>query len=188
MSRSIQWVLLCEDTQHETFVRRFLKVSVWSTGRLRVEKAPPGKGSGEQFVRERFPKELAGYRSERNRVAQCLIVVRDGDAQGVDARGRELADACRAQGIAPQSDDDNNVVILIPTWNIETWLAYLNGATVDESRSNYPRLNRPRDCHSATITLFQMCKQQELRKPAPTSLEAACVAYRRSASRIADRK
>lgn len=186
MSRSIQWVLLCEDTQHETFVRRFLQISGWPTGRLRVEKAPPGKGSAEQFVRERFPKELAGHRSERNRVAQCLIVVRDGDAQGVDARGRELANACRAQGIAPQSDDDN-VVILIPTWNIETWLAYLNGMTVDESRSNYPRLDRPRDCRPATITLFQMCQQKELRKPVPASLKAACVAYRRAALRIADR-
>jgi hypothetical protein len=69
MSRGVQWVLLCEDRQQEVFVRRFFKKAGWSTQRLRVEFAPPGRGSAVQFVRERFPKELSAYRGNRNRLA-----------------------------------------------------------------------------------------------------------------------
>lgn len=79
MSRSVQLVLLCEDTQHETFARRFLEKAGWSTRRLRVVKAPPGRGSAVQFIRERFPIELSAYRSNRNRVTLALVVMVDGE-------------------------------------------------------------------------------------------------------------
>jgi len=38
--RRVMIVLLCEDSQHESFVRRFLKTMGWDTRQLRVEKAP----------------------------------------------------------------------------------------------------------------------------------------------------
>ena len=82
MSRQVQLVLLCEDQQHEVFVRRFLAAAGWSTRRLRIQMAPPGKGSAEQFVREQFPKELQAYRSNRIRLSLGLIVIRDGDNSG----------------------------------------------------------------------------------------------------------
>lgn len=177
MSRSVQLVLLCEDTQHETFARRFLEKAGWSTRRLRVEKAPRGRGSAEQFVRERFPIELSAYRSNRNRVAQCLMIILDGDAQGVAGRLDELAKACQGEDIKPRERDEH-VAIIVPTWNIETWLAYLSGEVVDESRSNYSRLERPRDCQQHVDRLHEMCQQRALRQPAPASLESACDEYR----------
>ena len=61
--------------------------------------------------------------------------------------------------------------------NIETWLAYLNGATVDETTS-YPKLEKPGQCKSHVRQLSDMCGRQELRAPAPPSLTAACVEYR----------
>ncbi|WP_437225981.1 hypothetical protein SH661x_004344 [Planctomicrobium sp. SH661] len=178
MSRGVQLVLLCEDRQHETFVRRFLEKAGWSTRRMRVEMAPPGKGSAEQFVRDRFPNELAAYRSNRNRVAQGLIVVRDGDNKGVTDRIQELSNACVAEGIEPRRDDEA-VAILIPTWNIEAWLAYLGGSSVDDTKGNYPRLDRARDCQPYVEALHDMCQQGVLRRPAPASLEAACTEYRK---------
>ena len=177
MSRGVQWVLLCEDRQHETFARRFFEKVGWSTRRLRVEFAPKGRGSAVQFVRERFPKELSAYRSNRNRVAQGLLVVLDGDNQGVVGRHNELANACQVQGVKPRGTDEH-VAIIVPTWNIETWLAYLIGADVDESKSDYPRLDRPRDCQQHIDRLYDMCQNKALRHPAPPSLEAACEEYR----------
>lgn len=177
MSRGVQLVLVCEDRQHETFVRRFLARAGWSTRRLRVEMAPPGQGSAVQFVRERFPKELSAYRSSRNRVAQGLLVILDGDAQGVAGRLNELANVCQAQGIKPR-DNDEHVAIIVSTWNIETWLAYLSDTDVDEAKSDYPRLERPRDCQQHVDRLFEMCQKGVLRQPAPASLEAACGEYR----------
>ena len=38
--RRVGTVLLCEDSQHEAFVRRFLKKRRLVTGHLRVEKCP----------------------------------------------------------------------------------------------------------------------------------------------------
>jgi hypothetical protein len=177
MSRGVQLVLVCEDRQHETFARRFLEKAGWSTRRLRVEIAPRGRGSAVQFVRERFPKELLAYRTNRNRVTQGLIVMLDGDDRGVVGRLDELANVCQGQGIQPREPDEH-VAIFVPTWNIETWLAYLSGTDVDESKSDYPRLDRPRDCQEHVDRLHEMCQQGALRQPAPALLEAACVEWR----------
>ncbi len=177
MSRTVQLVLICEDRQHETFARRFLERAGWSTRRLRVEIAPRARGSAVQFVRERFPIELKAYRANRNRVAQGLVVILDGDHAGIADRTTELANACQAQGAAPRGDDEH-VAIAVPTWNIETWLAYLDGVDVDEGKSDYPRLGRPRECQQHVDPLHDMCQKNVLRQPAPASLEAACLEYR----------
>ena len=53
-------VLLCEDSQQEAFARRFLVRAGWHPRALRVEKSPQGRGSGEQWVRDRFPVGRSG--------------------------------------------------------------------------------------------------------------------------------
>ena len=85
MSRSVQVVILCEDRQHAAFARRFLARAAKHLRVQRVEISPKGRGAGEQFVRERFPKELAYYRSRQHRVEQGMIVM-------IDADGEETAD------------------------------------------------------------------------------------------------
>jgi hypothetical protein len=177
VSRAVQLVLLCEDTQHETFARRFLAKAGWSIRRLRVEKSPKGRGSAAQYVRERFPTELAAYRSNRNRVAQALVVFVDGDKAGVAGRLKEFDNACEGEQIEPRKQEDS-VLMIVPVWNIETWLAYLDGTMVDESKSDYPRLDRPRDCQRHVDQLFEMCQKNALRQPAPQSLVSACDEYR----------
>lgn len=172
MSRNVQIVLLCEDSQHEAFARRFLEQRGWSTHRLRVEKASRGSGSAEQFVRERFPIELGAYRQSRTRVGQTLIVIVDGDSRGVAGRVAQLNAECAAAK-QPVRRSDERVGIFVPTWSIETWFAYLDGQMVDETRT-YPRLTRERDCQRHAVALTQLCDQGHLRQPAPLSLEVAC--------------
>ena len=70
-----------------------------------------------------------------------LVVMVDGDASGVRARKASLSKACTEQGVPPPRDSDN-VLVCVPTWNIETWLAYLAGDPVNESRKDYPRLTQ----------------------------------------------
>jgi hypothetical protein len=175
VSRNVQLVFLCEDNQHEAFARRFLKAMGWETRAMRVEKAPGGRGSGEQFVRQRFPLELKAHRTRP--VAQALVILIDGDSEGTMARLHTLDQACRDAGVA-QRDDEERVAIFIPTRSIETWLAYLDGESVEEDRRNYPRLARQRDCQPHVEELAQMCRRGELREPAPPSLRAACEEYR----------
>ena len=182
MKRTAQFVLLCEDVQHEAFLRRFLDAmgqTKKSQRRIRVERAPKGRGSAEQFVRGRFPRELAEYRRRKKRVSSVLVVMLDGDDAGRAARLDELDAACAAQQVAPGRRSDGAVFVFVPTWNVETWFAYLDGETVDESRPDYPRLARERDCRRHVDALALMCRKGQLREPAPPALTAACTEYGR---------
>lgn len=170
--RRARIVLLCEDKQQEVFVRRFLKPR--TNHPIRVVSAPPGEGSGEQFVREQYPRELRALRAAT--VNAVLVVMIDGDATGLTGRKRQLRESCAQFGIPPRRDGDR-VVVLIPQRSIETWLAYLDGTTVDET-TGYRRLERPRDCKRHVLALSEMCRHGELRAPAPPTLTAACEAYR----------
>lgn len=176
--RHVRAVVLCEDLQHEVFLRRFLKASGRGTRQLRIVKAPPGRGSAEQFVRETYARELAALR--RPGATSLLIVMIDGDNRGVRTRQRELQAACESAGVQPREQSEH-VLILVPTWRIETWLAYLAGETVDETDRNCPRLAREADCQSHVNTLVEMCRRGRLRTPAPASLSAACEEYARLA-------
>jgi hypothetical protein len=176
MSRTVQVVILCEDRQHEAFARRFLALAGQHVRLQRVEISPRGRGAGEQFVRTRFARELAWYRSRRHRVAQALVVVVDADSPDAAGRVAQLERAAAEAGQPPRGADER-VAIFVPARNIETWLAYLDGHTVDEQRE-YPRLPRPRDCERHVAMLFEMCRHRQLREPVPPSLEAACTEYR----------
>ena len=107
-----------------------------------------------------------------------LIVIIDGDDQGVDGRKRSLSRACADRGVTPPGDGDR-VLVCVPTWNIETWLAFLQGETVDETRRDYPRLNRPRDCEPHAQLLARMCREPRPAAELPPSLEDTCTQYRR---------
>lgn len=175
MSRRVQIVLLCEDTQHEACLRRFLSAMGWETRTMRVEKAPGGRGSADQFVRQQFPRELKAHRTRQ--ASQALVTMMDGDRYGVDARLGQLNQACRAGSIDVRIPGER-VAVFIPTWNIETWFAYLDGATVDEARSDYPRLPKERDCQRHVDALAEMCRAGALRQPYPPSLDMACDEHR----------
>jgi len=177
MRRNVQLILLCEDRQQEAFARRFLKRAGWSKRQVRVDPLAQGRGAAEKRVREQFPAELSLYRSRCHHLQQALIVMLDGDNRGVKGRLAQLAEACESKGIAPRADDER-VAIFVPTWNIEAWLAYLDGESVDENSDDYPRLDHQRDCQGHVNRLHQMCQQRVLRQPSPPSLDAACAEYR----------
>ena len=139
--------------------------------------SPSGRGSAEQFVRERFPAELHTVRTKRGEQAYLVVMV-DGDKGRVAARKASFNAACTEQGIAPPGDTDS-VLVCVPTWNIETWLTYLKGDPVDETNKNYPRLPKTSECAPSVSALVEMCRQRTLRVPAPASLEDTCTSYRR---------
>jgi hypothetical protein len=175
LSRRVQLVLLCEDEQHECFARRFLKTMGWETRGMRVERGIAGRGAAEALVRRQFPIELDAQR--RRPVGQALVTVIDGDTEGVAARIRALDAACREAGVDVRRPNER-ALVAVPTRNIETWLAYLGGAEVDETNDTYPRLRRAGDCDGEARALSDMCRAGALREPAPPSLVAACVEYR----------
>ncbi len=131
----------------------------------------PGAGAGDQFVRDNYPVYLDAIR-RRNGI---LVVMIDGDNDSIEQRLKQLNDVCEQSDILPRKSSDN-VAIFVPSRNIETWLAYLNGEDVNET-DTYPRLRRERECQKHVNALEQMCVEGKLRTPTLASLEAACREY-----------
>lgn len=173
--RRVTIVLLCEDSQHEAFTRRFLKGMGWNKRELWVEKSPSAGGSAEQWVRENFPKELRIYRQRRTRAASALIAMIDADLKSVQNRINEFKKACKDEKLSFRSRDEA-VAIGVPRRNIETWIHYLNGESVNE-KAVYPKLDNERGCKPAVIQLVKWCKSSGLKPDAPPALAAACDEY-----------
>jgi hypothetical protein len=178
MSRQpVQTVILCEDRQQECFVRRFLLergVNRWS---VRLQQSPRAKGAADQWVRESFPKELRAYRSKCNHLSNCLLAVVDADMQTVCERIKSFEAECEKQNI-PFRRDDERVALVVPKRNIETWLAYLRGETVDET-TEYRRYENPSDCQPDAGKLAKMCAGRRLEESPPESLKLACGEFQR---------
>ncbi|MFH1135398.1 MAG: hypothetical protein V1816_04865 [Pseudomonadota bacterium] len=173
--RRVMIVLLCEDTQHEIFVRRFLKGLGWNTRDIRVNKSPSAGGSAEQWVRMQFPAELMHYRQRKNKAASALIVMIDADNKKSQERILEFKDECKAKNIHFRADDEA-VAIAVPKRNIETWIHFLMGEAVDEENA-FSRLERERGCKPAVDVLVGRCRSTGLPRDAPRSLTAACDEY-----------
>jgi len=176
-TRRVRLALLCEDSQHEAFARRFLKGMGWNTREIRVEKSPSAGGSAEQWVRQRFPNELRVYRRRRQQEASALIAIIDADLSPVQDRIAELKAECDSLQI-PFRRSDEAVAIVVPKRNVETWIHYLNGKKVNEE-DNYAKLDQERDCRPAVNQLVELCKSTGIRPDAPPSLAAACAEYGR---------
>lgn len=166
--------LLCEDSQTDAFVRRFLRRRNFGARDVRTLPLPKGRQSVEQWVRRRYPAEL---RAVRGRQGAYLIVVTDADDRSTNDRRAQLDAACAEQGVPLRTGADP-VLLIVPRRNVETWLAYLDtGEPVDEEKT-YPRLKRERDCDRHANELFRMCRgARQLDEAAPPSLREACEEY-----------
>jgi hypothetical protein len=183
MSRKgVRLVILCEDLLHATFARRFLMKRGFGRHDLRVCDLPRDRGCAEQYVRERFPRELRAYRSKCKYLGGGLVVVIDADRNTVQERIGDLDEACRRQGISTRQDDER-VMYAIPKRNIATWLAYLEGGQVNEEDDD-PECERrykhnESTCQPQVERLDSMCRAGKLDGAPPSSLQSCCEGFER---------
>ncbi len=176
-SHRVRAIILCEDRQQEVFARHFLVCRGFDSLRMRAIISPRGVGSGEQFVRERFSREVRAYRSKRNQIGMCLVVLIDADTMTLAERLGQVESALREKGLSPRGVDEK-IGIFVPKRNIETWIHYARGEIVDET-AVYPRLACESDCKSDVIRLAETTINVPLPTDAPPSLQAACDELRR---------
>jgi hypothetical protein len=93
----VRIVLLCEDSQTDSFVRRFLKHRNFRARDINTLPIPQGSGSGEQWVRTRYPAEL---RAIRGRQGAYLIVVTDADVHTTQDRRVQLDEECTQKNVS----------------------------------------------------------------------------------------
>jgi len=170
--RRVQIVILCEDRQQEVFARSFLKKRGFR-GLFTANICPAGSQSGEQYVRTHYPEEVKAYRQNRNRVAIGLVVLIDADTGTLEARLNELASVLDKDE-QEKRDSNEAIAIFVPKHNIETWIHYLQGETVNEEDAYAKFEKKEAACKTAVEDLADRCYSQSLPEDAPQSLQAAC--------------
>jgi len=130
------WIL-CEDKEHYYFIRGFFSYLGVDNRKFKlVNELPDGNGSGEQFVRDKFPKALRKYARHPER--KLLVVVQD-----VDQEDRDSVKMANTLNIAAQNYDigsikgSDKLLLIFPKRNIETWFEWLNSNkrdTISETR------------------------------------------------------
>jgi hypothetical protein len=170
--RTVEVTILCEDLQQQVFARRFLLNRGFHDRKIRVLALPEGKGSGEQYVRKNYSVQVKAYRSlSTYRRSVCLVVLIDADTKTVDERLRQLDEALEEDSQSRRQKDEK-IAVFVPKRNIDTWIYYLQGETVDEETA-YPKLQKESDCEPCVKNLLNQCPSG-LDQDAPPSLHIAC--------------
>ncbi|MEG4109128.1 hypothetical protein [Microcoleus sp. S13_C5] len=170
--RRVQIVILCEDRQQEIFARSFLKKRGF-TGLFRANICPKGSQAGEEYVRTHYPGEVKAYRQHKNRVSIGLVVLIDADTGTLEARLNQLASVL-AQDAQEKRQSKEAIAIFVPKRNIETWIHYLQGETVNEEDAYAKFEKNEAACKTNVENLADRCYSQILPEDAPPSLQAAC--------------
>lgn len=172
MPRRVRLDVLCEDRQHESFVRKLLKGLGINLRQCQFDIAPSGQQSAEQYVRQNYPTLVAAYRRRNYQSDLGLVVLVDADANTVQERKDELDEALESEGESSREASDR-VALFVPRRNIETWIWNLRGERVDEV-SSYPRLERESNCKDAVTKLVEILREEEtLLAPLTPSLRDA---------------
>lgn len=147
LSKDYKYNILCEDKLTHCFIRCFL-ISQGVNAR-RINALPlPAAGCGEQYVRAQYPKQLSYLRST-SYVSNILIVAIDADLNTCIERQKQLDEACGNAGVDKRSPKDK-LLLLVPKRNIETWIKYFDGETVDEEHDYAHFLNgHESDCYNS---------------------------------------
>ncbi len=171
-----QVVVLCEDRKQDRFIRQFLKIHGIGSRKTTVDTAPRSKGAADAFIRQRFPSEVKAYRSKRNYMNVCLIVIIDADPpNSPEDRKRMLDQALQDQGAEKLTQNDR-VAIVVPKRNIETWMHFLTDQETDE-QTDYKQSHPDSDCKPCAKKLKELQLQFRGGTPPenlPDSLQQAC--------------
>jgi hypothetical protein len=156
MHDGAQFIILCEDVQAQSFLRRALIRRGVNRRRI-YARALPSKsdgGAGEAYVVAKYPVEVPVFRSMAARAATGLLVHVDADSLSIVDRHDKLAAALKDRGQRPREEGEA-IAELVPKRNIETWiyaldgeLASRHGVTLDEE-TDFRKLRQQRACAAA---------------------------------------
>jgi hypothetical protein len=148
MGKPSQVVVLVEDERQQRFVRRYLYRLGFPPRDIRFEPLSAGKGSGAQWVLDRYTEAITAYHSRSARATTALVVAIDADDCSVAERQQQFRDhAARNNG--------ERIVHLIPKWSVETWILCLSGATVDENQTYRRTPDIDEKIPAAAATFFE---------------------------------
>ncbi len=172
MKRHADVIILCEDRAHANFIRHYLKKRGFNNRKIRImPRCSPA--SGAQFVEANYATQVKAYRSKANYLSVALLTVIDADTQAVEQIHERLEEQLQDAGLE-QRKAEERIAVLVPKRNIETWIVYLLGITVNEE-TDYKKCRLAKDPQApkqAGIALAEQFAQGPKGK-CPQSLQAA---------------
>lgn len=175
--RKVEFVVLCEDKNHESFIIRYLRRLGFNRRQIRPEPRPVGRGAGEQWVRKRYPLAAEIQRSKANRSRASLIVIIDADTMSTEERKQQLDDALDAAGQARRGGSER-IALVVPRRNIESWVHFTLHAEIDETTDFKPR-HRDASVWGSADAAVRVHRSGSDETAVPPSLVAACQELRR---------
>ncbi len=130
-------VVIVEDDHHKMLIYRYLLRNGLSSHQITIKLSPSGKGSAEQWIRTAYASEVKAYRIRQAKAATALIVIIDADTKTVQERVAQLSRTLDEEGL-PEIENQEQIALLIPKRNVETWILCLTEQTVDEA-TDYKR-------------------------------------------------
>lgn len=165
MSRASRVVVLAEGARDQAFVRGYLRRLGYSNHEIRWEPVSGGiRGSGENWVRTRYAKNVQAFRRRSARAATALVVMIDADTGSVAQRAEQLRDCLQQAALAPRRDDER-IAHLIPKRAVESWILCLNGHTVDEETDYRNDRRVEGDVASAAIKFYELTRRNTAPPP-----------------------
>lgn len=158
LNNDYQYHILCEDVQMRGFILSFLDAQGIKLRKVRVCNYPCGKGCGETFVRRELPKEEKILHAT-NYIRKVLIVCSDADNLSVDER-LKLISRDVEKDLGKWNRDYEPIVFWIPKRQIETWIHFLNGESVDETKSFAHEGKKPESCKKVARIFSEYCQGQ----------------------------
>lgn len=168
MGNSAQVVVLAEDQQHQNFAYHWLRRRGFGVSQIRLLPLPAGRGAGEQYVRENYVHQLKEQRRRAASMKCHLVVVVDADMLPVQQRHQQLDEALQQAGLAQRSTGEQ-VCVLIPKRNVETWIHYLVAGPVDEATDYKPKTAD--ECRQASRVLAESHALAVVPEEYPPSLQ-----------------
>ncbi len=168
-------VILAEDQEHQNLVWHYLKNCTpykKKMGRVRKVALPGSRRCGSQYVREQFPVQVAACRGQQ--ANNLLIVITDADNLSTSERERTLSNELTQKNCDAVTVEEP-IIILIPKWQVETWVKCLLGDSVleDDPSTDMPAVTAEQ-IKSASSTLHSWARPN-------AQIGATCVDSLRSA-------
>jgi len=116
MSKPVRVTVLCEDKQHWVFGYRFLRQVGYSE--REISPIYSQFEGGKVFVSARINDWVSTVRQHN----KCLLVIIDADDVSVADRRKSLTDK-----LVNSISQMEPIAILVPKYEIETWVHYLDG-------------------------------------------------------------
>jgi hypothetical protein len=135
VSQAAEIILLAEDVRQRKIIHRYLtKKRGYSHRCIRTinPEVLRGETAGLTFVRANYAEQVAALRTFRVHRSTVLVVVADADNETVEERIRDLDHRLVGANLSTRAREEL-IVLIVPRRNVETWMYFLAGNSVDET-------------------------------------------------------